>query len=49
MPHGLCDRSDPLKPLLDALDQWTILHRQQIADGSATAKRWTKAYGDEAY
>ena len=26
------------KPLLDALHQWMVLHRQKITDGSATAK-----------
>ena len=26
------------KPLLDALHQWMIVHRQQITDGSATAR-----------
>jgi hypothetical protein len=31
-------RQDKSKPLLDALHQWMILHRQQITDGSATAK-----------
>jgi transposase len=31
-------RQDKSKPLLDALHQWMILNRQQITDGSATAK-----------
>jgi len=31
-------RQDKSKPLLDALHQWMILHRQKITDGSATAK-----------
>ena len=31
-------RQDKSKPLLDVLHQWMILNRQQITDGSATAK-----------
>ena len=31
-------RQERSKPLLDALRQWMILHRQKITDGSATAK-----------
>jgi len=31
-------RQERSKPLLDALNQWMILNRQQITDGSATAK-----------
>ena len=31
-------RQDRSKPLLDALHQWMVLNRQQITDGSATAK-----------
>ena len=31
-------RLEKSKPLLDALHQWMILHRQRITDGSATAK-----------
>jgi transposase len=31
-------RQDKSKPLLDALHQWMVLHRQKITDGSATAK-----------
>jgi transposase len=31
-------RQERSKPLLDALHQWMILHRQKITDGSATAK-----------
>ena len=31
-------RQERLKPLLDALHQWMVLNRQNIVDGSATAK-----------
>jgi transposase len=31
-------RQEQSKPLLDALHQWMVVHRQQITDGSATAK-----------
>ena len=31
-------RQERSKPLLDALHQWMIVHRQKITDGSATAK-----------